>query len=219
MPQFPTTLIHGYRRFHGGRLEAERNRYRKLAETGQRPRAMIIGCCDSRAAPETIFDAGPGELFVVRNIANLVPPYAPDDDFHGTSAALEFAVQILEVADILVLGHGRCGGIDAVLNPGPEPLSPGDFIGHWMSLTERARAELDAAGGGDEDRRTAMERLSVRFSLDNLRTFPFVAERERADTLALHGAWFDIATGELWRLHTPGKRWSRVDTTGQEAGG
>lgn len=197
---FPGFLIEGYRRFREGRLEAERARYQKLAEAGQRPRTMIVGCCDSRAAPETIFDAGPGELFVVRNVANLVPPYAPDDDYHGTSAALEFAVQVLEVETILVLGHGRCGGIQAALSPGAPALSPGDFIGRWMSLAERAARELDREGGGGEDRQTALERHSVRLSIENLRTFPFVAERERAGRIALHGAWFDIALGELWTL-------------------
>ena len=197
---FPSPLLDGYGRFRAGRLESERARYRRLAEAGQRPRTMIVGCCDSRAAPEIIFDAGPGQLFVVRNVANLVPPYAPDGDYHGTSAALEFAVQVLEVETILVLGHGRCGGIQAALSPEAPPLSPGDFIGRWMSLAERAARVLEKGGDGGEDRQTALERLSVRLSIDNLRTFPFIADRERAGRLALHGAWFDIASGELWVL-------------------
>ncbi|HEX2256162.1 MAG TPA: carbonic anhydrase [Afifellaceae bacterium] len=197
---FPTGLHDGYRRFRAGRLEAERARYHQLAEAGQKPRVMVVGCCDSRAAPEIIFDARPGELFVVRNVANLVPPYAPDGDYHGTSAALEFAVQVLEVEVVLVLGHGRCGGIQAALSPGAPPLSPGDFIGRWMSLAERAAHLLEETGGGGEDRQTALERLSVRLSIDNLRSFPFIAERERTGRLTLHGAWFDIALGELWVL-------------------
>lgn len=196
---FPTVLLDGYQRFRLGRLEAERARYRQLAEAGQKPRIMIIGCCDSRAAPETIFDAGPGELFVLRNVANLVPPYEPDGEYHGTSAALEFAVQALAVETVLVLGHGRCGGIQAALSPGSASLSRGDFIGRWMSLAGRAAKALEDEGG-EQDRQTALERLSVRLSIDNLRTFPFVAERERTGRLALRGAWFDIASGELWIL-------------------
>ncbi len=206
MHKFPEFLLNGYHRFLSNRLVAERARYRELAEAGQRPHTMVIGCCDSRATPETIFDAGPGELLVLRNVANLVHAYAPDADYHGTSAALEFAVQGLDVANILVLGHGGCGGIQAVLSPGASPLSPGDFVGRWTSLAQRAAT----AHEGDGDRRTAVERLSVRFSLDNLRTFPFVAERERAGRLALHGAWFDIAAGELWTLDQEIGSWSRV---------
>jgi carbonic anhydrase len=210
MGTFPDSLIRGYQRFRIGRLEAERERYRRLAEAGQKPRTMIVGCCDSRAGPETIFDAGPGELFVLRNVANLVPPYAPDDDYHGTSAALEFAVQFLKVEVILVLGHGHCGGIQA-LRSGAPPLSPSDFIGRWMSLAERAAAALeDGATTGAEERQTALERLSVRFSLENLRSFPFVKECEAAGGLALHGAWFDIATGELWTLDPAVDAWSKV---------
>ncbi len=200
---FPGALLEGYHRFREGRLESERRRYRELAETGQKPRTMIIGCCDSRAAPETIFDCGPGELFVVRNVANLVPPYSPDGDFHGTSAALEFAVQVLRVQQIIVLGHARCGGIQAALEPGGEPLSPGDFIGKWMSLAEPAVAELEAAPAGalaGMDRQTALERLSVRASLANLLTFPCVSILHGRGRLTLHGAWFDISSGELWTL-------------------
>lgn len=201
--EFPGELIDGYHRFRGGRLETERARYEELAETGQKPKTMIIGCCDSRAAPETIFDCGPGELFVVRNVANLVPPYAPDGDFHGTSAALEFAVQVLRVENIVVLGHARCGGIQAALEPGGEPLSPGDFIGKWMTLAEPAVAKLQRLPPGscrDIGRQTALERLSVRSSIDNLLTFPCVSILHGRGRLAVHGAWFDISTGELWTL-------------------
>ena len=199
----PDELIDGYRRFRGGRLEAERARYRELAETGQRPKTMIIGCCDSRAAPETIFDCGPGELFVVRNVANLVPPFAPDGEFHGTSAALEFAVQALRVENIVVLGHARCGGIQAALEPGGVSLSPGDFIGKWITLVEPAVRTLDRlppeAWQGD-GRQTALERLSIRSSIENLQTFPFVSDLVNSRDLAIHGAWFNISTGELWSL-------------------
>jgi len=159
----------------------------------------VIACCDSRAAPETIFDAGPGELFVLRNVANLVPPYAPDDRHHGTSAALEFAVQSLKVKNIVVMGHGRCGGIHAALNPSAEPLSPGDFIGQWMGLVAPA-AEVVASNTlmTPAERQTALERISIRYQIQNLRTFPCVRILEEKGRLALHGAWFDISEGELW---------------------
>ncbi|MFT5390942.1 MAG: carbonic anhydrase [Gammaproteobacteria bacterium] len=130
----PSALERGYREFRGSRFAEEQARYRSLAEQGQSPETLVIACCDSRAAPELIFNARPGEIFVIRNVANLMPPYTPDNSYHSTSAALEFAVQSLKVKHIVVLGHGRCGGIHAALNPSEEPLSPGDFIGKWMEL-------------------------------------------------------------------------------------
>ena len=202
MTEFPKSLLDGYRSFKADRYAREHARYRSLAEHGQTPEVMIIACCDSRAAPETIFDASPGEIFVVRNVANLVPPHEPDGTNHGTSAALEFAVQSLRVRHIVVLGHGRCGGIRAVLHPAAEPLSPGDFIGKWMKLLGPATSEIEAAGSlSDEDRQTALERASIRHSIENLRTFPFVSILEDRDRLTLHGAWFDIAHGELWTMN------------------
>ncbi|TIV92207.1 MAG: carbonic anhydrase, partial [Mesorhizobium sp.] len=134
MPHLPEHLLAGYRNFMSGRYPTESDRYRSLARDGQAPETMIVACCDSRSAPEAIFDAGPGELFVLRNVANLVPPYEPDGEYHSTSAALEFAVQSLKVKNIVVMGHGRCGGIRAALDTNSAPLSPGDFIGKWMSL-------------------------------------------------------------------------------------
>jgi carbonic anhydrase len=199
MATFPQNLLQGYRNFIDGRFATERERYRELARDGQKPRTLVIACCDSRAAPETIFDTPPGELFVVRNVANLVPPYGPDGTHHGTSAALEFAVHSLEVTTILVLGHGRCGGIQAALDPSVEPLSPGDFIGKWMSLLE----PVAGAVSGNElmttaERQTALERISIRHSIANLRSFPGIADREASGALQLCGAWFDILSGELW---------------------
>ncbi len=184
-----------------GRYLHETARYRELARSGQTPATMIIACCDSRAAPELIFDSGPGELFVVRNVANLVPPYSPDGEFHSTSAALEFAVQSLKVSNIVVMGHGRCGGIKAALSPS-EPLSPGDFIGKWMSLVAPAAETVNSSTMlTAAERQTALERISIRFSIANLRTFPCVSILERKERLALHGAWFDISTGELWVMN------------------
>ena len=201
MNAFPASLLEGYRKFRNGRLENERERYRKLAEQGQSPATLVVACCDSRAAPETIFDALPGELFVVRNVANLVPPHEPDGGYHGTSAALEFAIQGLRVKHIVVLGHARCGGIAAALDPAAEPLSPGDFIGKWMELL----APVAASIGSDDsmspaERQTALERLSIRNTIENLRTFPCVSILEDKGSLSLHGAWFDIRDGALWVL-------------------
>ncbi len=203
MNHLPERLLTGYRNFIAGRFASETGRYRELARRGQTPEIMVIACCDSRSAPETIFDAGPGELFVVRNVANLVPPYQPTSDFHGTSAALEFAVQSLKVKHIVIMGHGRCGGIRAALSNDANPLSPGDFIGKWMSMLKPA-AENVAANDlmTAVERETALERISIRFSLANLRTFPCVDILERKGKLSLHGAWFDIATGELWVMDT-----------------
>jgi carbonic anhydrase len=140
----PEQLTKGYRAFLGGRFTGERSRYQMLAATGQQPEIMVIGCIDSRVSPEVIFDAAPGELLVVRNVANLVPPYEPDrnrDSQHGTSAALEFGVQELRVRHIVVLGHALCGGIRAFADE-QEPLSPGDFIGRWVAQIAPAAASL-----------------------------------------------------------------------------
>lgn len=199
MQRFPNSLLDGYRNFMSGRYVDARDRYRTLAENGQNPSTLVIACSDSRAAPELIFDAGPGELFVIRNVANMVPPYEPDGHFHSTSAALEFAVQVLKVSDIVVMGHGRCGGIRAALDPNAEPLSPGDFIGRWMSLVRPAAEQIQSNDVmTPAERQTALERVSIRNSIDNLRTFPDIKALEDAGSIHLHGSWFDISTGELW---------------------
>ena len=201
MTDFPEALLDGYCSFKGDRYAREHARYRALAEQGQSPEVMVIACCDSRSAPETIFNAAPGEMFVVRNVANLVPPYEPDGSLHGTSAALEFAVQSLKVRHIVVLGHGRCGGIRAALHPTAEPLSPGDFIGRWMKLLGPTASEIAACDSmTDAERQTALERVSIRHSIANLRTFPCVSILEERGRLSLHGAWFDIADGDLWTM-------------------
>jgi carbonic anhydrase len=202
MPSQPLSerLSAGYRRFRAGHYSDERERYEQLAREGQKPRTMIVACSDSRSAPETIFDAGPGELFVVRNVAALVPVYAPDAKSHGASAALEFAVLGLEVDSIVVMGHGRCGGVAAALDP-ESRLTDSDFIGAWVAdlktLDERTPA---TTAGGPAGRQRLIEHLSVQQSLEHLRTFPWIAERERSGSLTLHGAWFDISLGELHAL-------------------
>jgi carbonic anhydrase len=194
---FPPLLVTGYRSFATGRLPGERERFERLAQTGQRPEVMVIGCCDSRVSPEVIFDASPGELFVVRNVANLVPPYETDGDYHGTSAALEFAVQALKVRHIVVLGHARCGGVRAFANEDTEPLSPGDFIGKWMSLIAPAAEAVGPKTGDPENYLTRLELASVEMSLRNLLTFPCVRILTEKGRLFLHGAYFGVATGRL----------------------
>lgn len=199
---FPTRLTEGYRAFLDDRFSREKTRYEELAESGQTPRIMLIGCCDSRVSPEVIFDARPGEMFVVRNVANLVPPFSPDDRLHGTSAALEYAVQALKVEHIVVLGHGRCGGIRAFADDAQGPLSPGDFIGKWITLIGPA-AERTGGRGRHETLDAYGERLalaSIQQSLDNLRSFPCVQILEGKGRLHLHGAYFAVATGVLMIL-------------------
>ena len=209
----PDRLLRGYASFRYGRFQTENQRYRALAETGQDPGVLVIACCDSRAAPELIFDASPGEIFVVRNVANLVPPYAPDGEYHGTSAALEFAVMGLRVRDIVVMGHGRCGGIKAALADASQPLSPGDFIGKWISLLEKPVAECMCAGDTDPGaRQQRLEHLSIVHSLANLRTFPCINALVGADRIRQHGAWFDIALGELHVYDEETGTWARLDT-------
>ena len=197
---FPKHLLDGYRTFATQRLPTEQARYRELSERGQSPAVMVIGCCDSRVSPETIFDAGPGELFVVRNIANLVPTYQPDGNAHGVSAALEFAVNVLHVKNIVVLGHAQCGGIRAFVDKAA-PLSPGDFIGKWMQMFIKPGEVVEQR---DQESMqafvTRIEKAAVFRSLENLMTFPFVrAAVERGET-TLHGAYFGVAEGKLFVL-------------------
>ena len=194
---FPQRLIDGYSAFRAGRLQAEQSRYQELAESGQSPRVMVIGCSDSRVSPEVIFDALPGELFVVRNVANLVPPYAPDGAYHGVSAALEFAVGALKVKHIVVLGHAHCGGVRAYAEQAA-PLSASDFIGKWMSLMAPAAEKVGERGAMErEDYLERMEKAAIALSLDNLMSFPRVRRLTGAGELALHGAYFGVATGQL----------------------
>ncbi len=195
---FPSHLLEGYTAFRAGRLHIEQDRYRDLAEVGQSPEVMVIGCCDSRVSPEVIFNARPGELFVVRNVANLVPPYTPDGAQRAVSAALEFAVQALKVKHIVVLGHASCGGIRAYTEPG-SPLSPGDFIGRWMELIAPAAAAVGAASrfSSHENYLSRLEQVSIAKTLDNLMTFPCVRILVERGRLSLHGAYFGVATGEL----------------------
>jgi carbonic anhydrase len=194
---FPQRLIDGYNAFAAGRLQKEQDRFRELAEAGQTPQVMVIGCCDSRVSPEVIFDARPGELFVVRNVANIVPPYAPDGQAHGVSAALEFGVAALKVQHIVVLGHAHCGGVKAYAEDA-EPLSPGDFIGKWMKLMAPAADKVGPRGARSaSDYLSRLEQANIVNSLDNLMTFPRLRKRIERGQVTLHGAYFGVASGDL----------------------
>ena len=208
---FPQHLIDGYQTFTSQRLPTEQLRYRELAERGQSPEVMVIGCCDSRVSPEVIFDAGPGELFVVRNVANLVPVYAPDGGAHGVSAALEYAIQVLKVKHIVVLGHAQCGGIRAFIDKAA-PLSPGDFIGRWMSMFVKPNETVERRGHETiQDFATRIEKAAVMRSLENLMTFPFVQTAAERGAVQLHGAYFGVAQGSLSVLDRDSREFSSVE--------
>jgi carbonic anhydrase len=210
MHLFPPRLIEGYRAFTSHRLPTEQSRYRELSERGQSPDVMVIGCCDSRVSPEVIFDAGPGELFVVRNVANLVPVYQPDSGAHGVSAALEYAVQVLKVKHIVVLGHAQCGGIRAFIDK-IEPLTPGDFIGRWMSMFIKPGEKVEQRDHESmQDFATRIEKAAVFRSLENLMTFPFVRTAVERNDMHLHGAYFGVAEGSLFVLDRVAKEFRGV---------
>ena len=197
-----TQLIEGYRRFRETDWARERERWAELSE-GQSPQVMILSCADSRVDPATIFNARPGEIFVARNIAGLAPPYETSSGFHGVSAALEFAVTQLKVGEILVMGHGLCGGCAAALTGDFDDTEPGEghFIADWVRMLSDARDLVRSRHSElDRDAFLDMEREAVKVSLANLRTFPWIAEREKAGELKLHGAHFAIAEGRLYIL-------------------
>ena len=205
MTTFPEHLLEGYKAFATQRLPTEQTRYRELSVKGQFPEVMVIGCCDSRVSPEVIFDVGPGELFVVRNIANLVPVYQPDGNAHGVSAALEYAVTVLKVKHIVVLGHAQCGGIRAFVDK-IEPLTPGDFIGKWMQMFIKPGEVVE-----QRDHETMaqfverIEKAAVFRSLENLMTFPFVQKAVESGRMQTHGAYFGVAEGSLFVLDKAAK--------------
>lgn len=192
------TLIDGYRRFRSQGWATERARWVELS-AGQSPKVMVIACSDSRVDPAQVFDTSPGEIFVVRNVANLVPPFESGGGRHGVSAALEFAVTQLEVEEIVVMGHGACGGVHAALSQCFQGAEPGNggFIAHWIDLLDDARDRVIAEFGDGPEAVHALELETVRVSIANLRTFPCVPVRERAGKLKIHGAYFAIADGVL----------------------
>ena len=199
-------LIDGYRRFRDDDWQRQRERWAELSE-GQSPKVMVIACSDSRVDPAQIFDVSPGEIFVVRNVANLVPPFENDTGRHGVSAALEFAVTQLEVPEVVVMGHESCGGCAAALSQRFRGAKPGagGFIGHWVDMLDEARARIVAEHGTGPEATRAMELETVRVSLANLRTFPFVGPRETAGTLTLRGAYFAIRDGILHVMDETGE--------------
>ena len=195
-------LLAGYKRFRANGWPEQRRIFESLAENGQAPQTLVVACVDSRVDPTRIFDARPGEMLTVRNVANLVPPYAPDSSYHGTSAALEFGVRVLEIPHVIVMGHGLCGGVKTLLEGAP--MEGLEFIAPWMSIAKDACAR--AAGSGTaEERQRNCEYESVKVSLGNLMSFPWVRERVASGKLKLHGAWFDIRIGELMVLGANGK--------------
>jgi len=212
MITFPEHLLEGYRAFATQRLPTEQTRYRELSVKGQSPEVMVIGCCDSRVSPEVIFDVGPGELFVVRNIANLVPVYQPDGNAHGVSAALEYAVKMLKVKHIVILGHAQCGGIRTFVDK-IEPLTPGDFIGKWMQMFIKPGEVVEQRD--HESMAQFVERIekaAVFRSLENLMTFPFVRKAVEGGQMQLHGAYFGVAEGTLFVLDKATKEFKKANS-------
>lgn len=190
-------LIEGYRIFRETYFQRHREMFEELAQ-GQSPKAMVISCCDSRVEPSLIFNAQPGAIFTLRNVANLVPPYTPDDHHHSTSAAIEFAVRTLKVRHIIVMGHARCGGVRALLG-----AHEGDFIGPWMRIAEPAR-DMAIAAAGDEGQdiiQRICEHETLKISLANLRSFPWIRQAIRAGELELHGLYYDLEKAELQKLN------------------
>ena len=211
MMTFPKHLLEGYKAFATQRLPTEQTRYRELSVKGQFPEVMVIGCCDSRVSPEVIFDVGPGELFVVRNIANLVPVYQPDGNAHGVSAALEYAVTVLKVKHIVILGHAQCGGIRAFVDK-IEPLTPGDFIGRWMQMFIKPGEVVEQRE--HETMAQFVERIekaAVFRSLENLMTFPFVRKAVESGQMQTHGAYFGVAEGSLFVLDKATKEFKKAN--------
>ena len=204
-------LIAGYRRFRAGYYETHKVKFEHLGAKGQKPHYMIIGCADSRVDPSINFDTGPGDVFMVRNVANVVPPYAPVGDHHGTSAALEFAMKGLEIPNIVILGHAKCGGIAALVDKEPGDAPSNDFLDLWMSVARPARRAAfkvaEAVGQADDRDQVCRicEKENVKVGIKNLMGFPWIAERVAAGKVKLHGLYFDITKGELYRLGDDGE--------------
>jgi carbonic anhydrase len=207
--RLPKSLLEGHWRFRRDIHAADRGRYLQLAELGQAPEAMVIACCDARVDVSAIFDADPGALFILRNVANLVPPYEPEGKYHGTSAAVEYAALALKVPHIIVLGHSQCGGVDTYRRGVRDKVPEQGFIGSWLMLLENhTLVESDIFAYGDEK---AFEFAAVRSSIANLHTFPFIRKLLQQGLLALHGLHFDLASGELLSLEQDTGRFEGLD--------
>ncbi len=198
-------LVEGFRRFRGHNYEENRALFERLAKQGQSPKTIVVGCCDSRVDPAIVTDCDPGDLFIIRNVANLVPPFETSGNYHGTSAALEFGVRHLEVENIVVLGHAQCGGIRALMKQPPGEASEAGFISSWMRVASNARNRVLSRMHDEplEKQARACEQEAILVSLDNLLTFPWILERVAQRKLTLHGWYFDMARGELLR-YEPG---------------
>lgn len=199
----PESLIAGYRRFREGYYREHREELEALA-AGQSPRIAVVSCCDSRVDPAVVFDTRPGDLFVIRNVASLVPPSESEGLYHGTSAALEFAVTGLGVEHIVVLGHAQCGGVRAMVESHGAKDGSGSFIERWVSMAHPCLDELKARGKGQAPSMQALEQATVRLSLKNLQSFPWISERLANGSLSLHGWYYDLATSTIERLETLG---------------
>ncbi len=206
------TLVAGFKRFHTNYFEGESELFDELKE-GQSPKTLVVSCSDSRVDPAILTDSAPGDLFVVRNVANLVPPYQPDSAYHGVSAALEYAVCHLNVAHILILGHSQCGGIGGLMECScADEL--GEFIGHWVDIARPAKEKVleELANKPKELQARACEQASILLSIDNLLTFPFVKQRVEAGNLSLHGWYFDLQEGALHRYNPSAAEFEAVHT-------
>lgn len=206
-------LVAGYRAFKNSFFERNKAKYRKLVNEGQKPKICMIACADSRVDPAFVMQVEPGEVFTIRNVANLVPPCEPAmGTHHGVSAALEYAVTVLEVEDIVVLGHAHCGGIGALIAKGDNEPAGDDYITPWMGLADAALAKVDVEQPGLQgaDRARACERAAVLVSLDNLMTFPWIEQRVEAGTLQLNGWYFDITEGVLRRYDSVSRTFEEV---------
>ncbi len=199
MSSFPENLSDRYRRFRHRHFVPHADDYEELATYGQNPEVMVISCCDSRVDPETIFSALPGELFVARNVANLVPPYETGGKFHGVSTAIEFAALNLRVKHLVIMGHSGCGGVKAALDQSAAIQTEAQFISRWMSMLDDARLRVVSAHqmAPQAVKQALLEKEGIKTSIKNLRTFPFIRDLEDKGRLSLHGAYFDIATGTL----------------------
>lgn len=210
---FPAELLNGYGRYLSKGFVRYKETHERLAVYGQTPETMVISCCDSRVTPEGIFHAGPGELFVVRNVANLVPPYESTEGQHGTSAAIEFAVKGLNIKHLVVMGHGQCGGVKAFRENANSPMETGEFIGRWIKLLEPAAISMACMPLDKvDDPQLALEYAGIRQSLKNLMTFPFVKTAVQSGSLTLHGSWFDIGSGELRVLDPETERFETAES-------
>lgn len=218
--KLPKELKEGYQNFCRNYLVKEKKRYETLAEKGQKPHSLIIACCDSRTAPETIFETKPGEIFVIRNVANIVPPYEKIQEYHSTCAAIEFGVQALGIQHIIVLGHAKCGGIAACkqeyIDKNRKNITDDDAIGKWIELLKPAAEQVSVTNEEtnrkltDEEWQKELEQESIRQSVKRLEEFPYIKEKMKKQKIDLHGTWFDIANGELWIMNETNKKFEKI---------